>query len=73
MNEASGSEAAKTEPGEPVVVAVPIVVAAPVAAATHDEHKTADRLDAAKDAVVHGVESVVERVHDAVSGIGGRK
>lgn len=62
MTDTSTPEAAETEPARDSI-----------AAAKHELHKDADRLEQAKIALVHGVESLVDKFTDAVSSIGGRK
>jgi exonuclease VII small subunit len=63
MSDTSTPEATETEPATHEAFE----------AAKHELRKDAERLEQAKSALVHGVESVVEKFTDAVSSIGGRK
>jgi hypothetical protein len=63
MSDPTTPEAAETEPA----------THAAIAAAKDELRKDAERLEHAKTALVHGVESVVDKFTEAVSSIGGRK
>jgi hypothetical protein len=65
MTDVTEAEVAVTEPEE--------AVAEPDAPTGEDQAKDDDRLGQAKTALVHGVESVVDKFTDAVSSIGGHK
>jgi hypothetical protein len=63
MSDTTTSDAAETAPATHETVE----------AAKRELRKDADRLEQAKTALVHGVESVFDKFTDAVSSIGGRK
>jgi hypothetical protein len=63
----------ETQPLEAEPIAEPAPAPAPAAPNTVEQPKSEERVEHARNSIAHAVESVVAKVSDTLSGLGGRK